>query len=73
MNTYNYDKLNGRIKEKFDTQDDFAKAINRSPTTVSYKLNNKSNFTQDEISASIDALELTIEDIPLYFFTKRVE
>lgn len=70
---YNYDKLNGKIREVFGTQDDFAKAINRSSTSINYKLNNKTKFTQDEISKSIEALHLLPEDIPLYFFNKKVE
>lgn len=70
---YDYSKLNGRIKEYFDTQDDFARAIKRSPTSVSYKLNNKRKFTQDEISLSIDVLKIRPEEIPIYFFSKTVE
>lgn len=38
---YNYDKLKGRIKEIFDTQENFANAINISSASVNYKLNNK--------------------------------
>lgn len=73
MIKYNYDKLNGRIREMFDTQDDYARAIKRSPTSVSYKLNNKTKFTQDEISLSVEVLKISPQDIPLYFFVREVE
>lgn len=70
---YNYDKLKGRIKEIFDTQENFANAINISSASVSYKLNNKKNFTQNEIFNSIKVLKLKEENIQEYFFTRKVE
>ena len=71
--TYNYDKLKGKIREIFDTQDDYARAIKRSPTSVNYKLNNKSKFTQDEISLSVEVLKINPNEIPIYFFNRVVE
>lgn len=70
---YNYDKLKGRIKEIFDTQENFANAINISSASVNYKLNNKKNFTQNEIFNSIKVLKLKEENIQEYFFTRKVE
>ena len=70
---YNYDKLQGKIREVFGTQDNYAKAIGCSATSVNYKLNNKSRFTQEEISKSIIALGILPEEISLYFFTQKVE
>ncbi len=70
---YNYDKLKGKIKEVFDTQENFANAINISSTSVNYKLNNKKNFTQNEIFNSIKVLKLGKESIQEYFFTRKVE
>lgn len=37
---YNFDKLKGKIKEVYDTQNDFAEAMGISPNTLSAKLNN---------------------------------
>ena len=62
---YNYDKLKGRIKEIFDTQENFANAINISSASVNYKLNNKKNFTQNEIFNSIKVLKLKEENIDI--------
>ena len=73
MLVYNYDKLKGRIKEIFDTQDNFAKAIGCSVVSVNYKLNNKKKFTQDEIAKSVIALKILPNEIPTYFFTEKVE
>lgn len=73
MRRYNYDKLNGKIKEVFGTQENFANAIGCSATSINYKLNNKSKFTQDEISKSVSALKILPEEISVYFFTEKVE
>ena len=68
---YNYDKLKGRIKEIFDTQENFANAINISSASVNYKLNNKKNFTQNEIFNSIKVLKLKEENIQEYFYLDK--
>jgi len=70
---YNYDKLKGRIKEYFGTQDDFARSINLSAVSVNMKLNNKTRWTQDEIMLSIDRLNIKREELVDIFFTKEVE
>lgn len=67
---YNYDKLKGRIKEMFDTQEKFADAINISVTTLNYKLNNKKPWSQNDIFNSIVALKINKEEIQEYFFCK---
>ena len=46
---YNYNKLLGRITELGMTKDDLAKKIGMSRTTLYYKLNCESEFTQEEI------------------------
>ncbi len=68
INVYNYAKLHGRIKELYNTQSNFAKQIGLSPTSLSKKLNNKTEFSQNEIANSLEALHLEINDIPTYFF-----
>lgn len=67
---FNYSKLLGRIKEKFGTNEKFAKALGCSPQALSRKLNNKTPFTQKEIDKSADLLDIRIEDIDIYFFSK---
>lgn len=71
---YNFDKLKGKIKEIYDTQNDFAIAMDMAPNTLSSKLNNNSFFSSDEISKAIELLRISnpIEAWTL-FFTKQVE
>lgn len=65
---YDYSKLKGRIKEKYGTQGEFAKALDLAQTTVSLKVNGKTEWTQNEIEKSIEALGLSKDDIGDYFF-----
>lgn len=69
---YNYDKLKGRIVEKFGSQVAFAKALGISEKTISNKLSGKRYFTQLEISRSASLLGLRSKDIDTYFFTLKV-
>lgn len=71
--SFNYSKLRGRIVEKFGTQIEFAKAIKISERTLSLKLNGKRYFTQNEIAIVTDILNIPENEIPLYFFTPKVQ
>ncbi|HBG1534365.1 TPA: DUF739 family protein [Clostridioides difficile] len=70
--TYNYNSLTRRIKEKFNTQKNFSKRIGLSRTSLNLRLNNKREFSQEEILKSIKVLDLKEEDIPEYFFKLKV-
>ena len=70
---YDYSKLLGKIKEKFDTQDDFAKALGISRTSLSLKLNCKAQFNQTEMEKASELLGIDSAKIPAYFFNKEVE
>lgn len=71
--SFNYSKLRGRIKEKFETQERFAQKMGMSRTTLSQKLNNLNEFTQQEINNATELLELSLEDISVYFFNVDVQ
>lgn len=71
--SYNYNKLRGRIKEKFNTQESFAKAIGMSQIALSQRLNNSTKFTQDEIIKACRLLDINDSDISTYFFTRIVQ
>lgn len=71
-NIFDYSKLKGRIKEKYNSQKDFAAALNISEVALTNKLNNRTKFTQDEIMNCLDLLVIDLNDIPLYFFTLQV-
>jgi plasmid maintenance system antidote protein VapI len=70
--TFNYSKLRGRIREVFGTQDRFAEAMGRSNTSISQKLNNKSEWTQKEINRAVEVLGIDDVDISAYFFAQKV-
>ena len=52
MKRYNYEKLKSKIKEKFQSQSDFAQKLNISYASLNNKLNQKTPFEQDEIMRS---------------------
>lgn len=73
MKNYNYNKLKGRIKEICGTQGTYAKLVGLSDTSINNKLNNKVQFTQDEIYNSLTILNISPNEIVHIFFTKEVE
>lgn len=70
---YNYSKLLGRIKEKFNCNVNFAIKMGFSERTLSLKLNNKMDFRQNEIDKACILLEIPINEVHDYFFTKNVQ
>lgn len=69
---YNYSKLNGKIKEVFGTQTAFAKAMEMGQTSLSLKLNNKAEWSQDEMEKAMDLLSIPRQSVRTYFFTHKV-
>jgi transcriptional regulator with XRE-family HTH domain len=70
---FNYNKLRGKIREIFKTQEKFADAMDMSSTSLSEKLNNKVEFSQKEIEKAVELLKIEKDDIPVYFFTLEVQ
>ena len=69
---YDTSKLRGRIVEKYGTQNAFADAINNSISFISQYLNGKKKLDQPTIDKWADALDISAEEIPVFFFTKKV-
>ena len=65
--SFNYSKLQGRIKEKFGTQSAFASAMKMSERNLSMKLNNKLPWKQTEILKAGDILDIHAKEFHLYF------
>ena len=63
-----YDKLKGRIVEKYKTQERFAQAVSISNQTMSKKMNGKTNFSQRDIVTWCKALDIDLKDVGIYFF-----
>ena len=73
MVSFNYSKLAGRIKEKFGTQSNFAKAMGLSERSLSLKMNNRMPWKQTEILKASELLDIDTEQVHLYFFTEKVQ
>lgn len=70
---YDYSKIRGKVKELFGRQEDFATAMGMSTVALSAKLNNKVQFTQDEMNKACNLLGISFDFIPIYFFTEKVK
>lgn len=66
--SFNYKKLRGKIRERFKTQENFAKELGISSVTLSAKLNNRVEFTRLEIDKSCEILGISKTAIPEFFF-----
>lgn len=70
---FDYSKLSGKIREKYGTQSNFAKVLGMSERSLSLKIGGKRAWTQAEMDRAVLCLGLTIQDIPKYFFEKKVQ
>lgn len=68
---YNYSKLRGRIIEKFGTIGNFQKHLNISNVVLSKKMNNRVRLSHDDITQWADLLEIPMDQIGVYFFTRK--
>lgn len=74
MIKYNFNKLKGKIKEVYNTQNDFATDMEMSPNTLSSKLNGQSYFSSEEISRAVELLKINNPvDAWNIFFSQQVE
>lgn len=69
---FRYNKLRGRIVEVFGSQAKFAEKIGLSEQIITAKLAGRSSFTQDNIVAWCEALNIDQADIGSYFFAYEV-
>ena len=69
---YNYFFLKLKITENKMRQEDLCKEINMNQTNLSKKLNNKNNFTQQQITKICKCLNIQKDEIGHYFFTENV-
>lgn len=65
---YKYNKLKGRIVEKFESQKNFAEALGLSLVSVSKKLNGITGFSQRDIEEWSRLLNIEKEEYSTYFF-----
>jgi predicted transcriptional regulator len=65
---YKYDKLRGRIIEKYGTQARYAEILGISQTAMSSKMNCKTRFDQTDIRKWCELLDINTDDVGEYFF-----
>ena len=68
VETTMYAKLRGLIREKFNTQENFAKAMGLSAGTLSCKLCGVTDWTRAEMMRACDLLGLSFAEAYVYFF-----
>lgn len=64
-----YGKLRERIGIMFPDHPTFARKMNMNPSTLSAKLNGKSDWTREEIIYSCSLLDIPIDEVTDYFFS----
>lgn len=70
---FDYSKLKGRIKEKYNSQSKFTKELGMSEQVFSKRINNQVQFDSSEIKAIARLLEIRDDEISEYFFKEKVE
>lgn len=71
--SYNYNKLRGRIVEKYGSLYKFAETLGISYNAISRKMNNKISFSQDDIIKWSKFLDIQPSEYKEYFFTLEVQ
>lgn len=69
---FDFQKLRGRIVEKYYTLSAFAQAFGVSKNTFSKKLNNQVKFSANDIIKIVDMLDIPENEINEYFFRQKV-
>lgn len=70
---FNYNKLRGKIKEVYGTQDNFAEALGIGRVSLSQRLNNSADFSNLEIFSACRLLGISQLEIAEYFFNPKVQ
>lgn len=65
--SFEYNKLRGRIIEKYGTLGKFADVLGISYVAVSKKMNGKIGFSQQDMVIWCEKLDIDIADAPLFF------
>lgn len=69
---FDYSKLIGLIAERNFTQKKLCENINISENSFTNKIKGRSNFSSDEIAKICNVLEISNNQVGLYFFTPKV-
>lgn len=67
-----YDKLRGRIVEKYGSQSNFARKMGVHPVSVNQKMLGNVGFTVENIRKWSEMLDISRDEIGAYFFEQKV-
>lgn len=70
---FSYDRLRGKIVEKFASQSNFAKKMGWSERTLSLKMTGKRFWKQPEMCKAMRLLDIPCCEVNEYFFTPKVQ
>ena len=70
---FDYNRLRGKIREKYSTERAFAEKMGLGRTSLSQKLNGEVDFTQRQIHTAVRLLDIEPREISSYFFTAKVQ
>jgi hypothetical protein len=65
---FNFDKLTGRIIEKFKTRENFAAKVPMSIPTLINKLSGRVDFKSKEVVRFCVLLDIPLDQIPNFFY-----
>ena len=68
---FDFSLLEGKIKQYYDTQENFAKQVPMSRSALNNKLNNKTDFTPRNIRRFVELLHISDEEIGTVFFKEK--
>lgn len=68
---FNFNRLRGRIVEKYGTCDRFAAAMGLAKGAMSARLNNVTPWKANEIRTAANLLDIPAEEISAYFLTPK--
>ena len=66
-----YKKLKLKIKEVYDTQNNFAEHMGLTKIALNFRLNNRVAWKAAEIAKACDLLGIPLSDAHIYFFNKK--
>lgn len=69
---FDYSALEGRIKQYYDTQENFANEIPMARCTLNQKINGNADFTSQNIYRICKLLKIPLTEIDEYFFKEKV-
>ena len=69
---YDYSKLRGKIKEVVGTEQEFAQRLGICRSSLYMRLQNKLDFSRDEMIRACDLLLIDYSEMATYFFAQKV-